>query len=231
MNLSLALDGVKHRDLDGKRANSTRSRAIATHTTMPTLEGMKNPRTIWLSTALAVIGCGSGCGGGTKHEARDGGQDDQAQAVECHGTLSGAVQMNVTGCHIGWTRSPDNSVIGNVDHIDVSDEASVGTFGFNCKLPRGAATNGKYDDGNCELMLFQIEAGPSADRKSYMALYDEMNPANAQGSGSITIDGFELELPETGGITMWRLHGSASATMPAPKGASWSGQVDLALSF
>lgn len=139
--------------------------------------------------------------------------------------------MAVTGCHIGWSRSADNSVLGNVDHIDVADEASIGTFGFTCKLPSGPAAAGTYDDGNCELLLFQIEAGPAADRKGYMALYDETNPANAQGSGRITIEDFELELPETGGITIWRVHGSASATMPAPKGTSWGGQVDLALSF
>lgn len=192
---------------------------------------MKNRRTIWLTTAMAVIGYGSGCGGGTNQQARDGGQHDEAPGVECHGTLSGAVEMAVTGCNIGWSRSPDNSVIGNLDHIDVSDEASVGTLGFTCKVPRGPATEGTYDKGNCELMLFQIEAGPATDRKSYMALYDKSNPGNAQGSGSITITGFEVELPETGGITIWRVHGSATAMMPAPKGASWSGQVELALSF
>lgn len=193
------------------------------------VRGMKNPQTIWLTAVLAIIG--SGCGGGTKHEARDGGQNDQGQSVECHGTLSGAVEMAVTDCHIGWTRSADNSVIGNVDHIDVADEASIGTFGFTCKVPSGPATTGTYDYGKCEIMLFQIEAGPSADRKSYMAMYDESNPTNAQGTGSITIESFELEIPETGGITMWRVHGNATATMPAPKGASWSGQVELALSF
>lgn len=139
--------------------------------------------------------------------------------------------MAVTGCHIGWSQSPDNAVIGNVDHIDVADEASVGAFGFTCRVARGPAKTGTYDNNNCEVMLFQIEAGSSADRKSYMALHDESNPNNAQGSGSITVESFELELPETAGLTMWRVHGSATATMPAPKGASWGGQVDLALSF
>ena len=172
-----------------------------------------------------------GCGGGTKHGTHDGGGGDQGGEVKCSGTLHGAIDATITYCHIGWNTGPDVTVLSNVEHIDVSDESQVGTFGFSCKLPPSAPSEGTFDFGNCKAMLFVIEVGPAADRKGYMAIYDETNPSVTQGSGSITINSFELEVPETGGITIWKVHGAATATMPPPKGATWGGEVSLDLTF
>jgi len=182
-------------------------------------------RSLIVAVLVAVGGCGGGGGGGNGGNGGNGGGGGNGS---CSGSVGGAVSLAITDCNIGWTLGGGLVRIGNIDAFDVSDASQVGTLGFTCALPPGPPQVSQYALTDCSKGgQFVAELGPAADRKGYLAMYDPQQPNNMKGAGTISITGFEVEVPETAGVAIWKVHGSAAASLvEAPLGGS-SVTIDL----